>query len=119
MISAEIAAIRKKRVPDQFSIGITARCPNRCIHCGAAGIKPEKELTLDEISGAIDQSLELGSYLISFDGGETMIWADHSKIGFAAIAAILVFILGHTLNTVLSIMAPGPHEFSERYWVRK
>lgn len=76
VISAEIAAIRKKRVPDQFSIGITARCPNRCIHCGAAGIKPEKELTLDEISGAIDQSLDLGSYLIAFDGGETMLRDD-------------------------------------------
>ena len=70
--NAEIAAIMKKRVPDQLSIGITARCPNRCIHCGAADIKPERELTLDEISGAVDQSLDLGTYLISFDGCETM-----------------------------------------------
>lgn len=76
VISAEIAAIRKKRVPDQFSIGITARCPNRCIHCGAADIKPEKELTLDEICGAVDQSLDLGAYLVSFDGGETMLRND-------------------------------------------
>jgi len=76
VISAEIAAIRKKRVPDQLSIGITARCPNRCIHCGAADIKPERELTLDEISGAVNQSLDLGSYLISFDGGETMLRND-------------------------------------------
>lgn len=76
VISAEIAAIRKKRVPDQLSIGITARCPNRCIHCGAADIKPERELTLDEISGVVDQSLDLGSYLISFDGGETMLRND-------------------------------------------
>ncbi len=76
MISAEIAAIRKKRVPDQFSIGITARCPNRCLHCGAADIKPEKELTLDEICGAVDQGLDLGAYLVSFDGGETMLRND-------------------------------------------
>lgn len=76
VVSAEIAAIRKKRVPDQLSIGITARCPNRCIHCGAADIKPEKELTLDEICGAVDQSLDLGAYLISFDGGETMLRND-------------------------------------------
>lgn len=76
VISAEIAAIRKKRVPDQFSIGITARCPNRCIHCGAADIKPEKELTLEEICNAIDQSLDLGTYLVSFDGGETMLRND-------------------------------------------
>ena len=76
VINAEIASIMKKRVPDQFSIGITARCPNRCIHCGAAGIKPEKELTLDEICDAVNQSLDLGSYLISFDGGETMLRND-------------------------------------------
>ena len=76
VISDEIAAIRKKRVPDKLSIGITARCPNRCIHCGAADIKPERELTLDEISGAVNQSLDLGSYLISFDGGETMLRND-------------------------------------------
>lgn len=76
VISAEIAAIRKKRVPDQFSIGITARCPNRCVHCGAADIKPERELSLDEISGAVNQSLDLGTYLVSFDGGETMLRED-------------------------------------------
>jgi MoaA/NifB/PqqE/SkfB family radical SAM enzyme len=76
VINAEIASIRKKRVPDQFSIGITARCPNRCIHCGAADIKPERELTLDEISDAVDQSLDLGTYLVSFDGGETMLRDD-------------------------------------------
>ncbi len=76
VMSAEIAAIMKKRIPDQFSIGITARCPNNCIHCGAADIKPERELTLDEICDAVDQSLDLGSYLVSFDGGETMLRND-------------------------------------------
>jgi len=44
-----------------------------------------------------------------------MIWADHSKIGFAAIAAIIVFILGHGLNTVLSIIAPGLHSLRLQY----
>lgn len=44
-----------------------------------------------------------------------MIWADHSKIGFAAVAAIIVFILGHGLNTVLSIIAPGLHSLRLQY----
>ncbi len=44
-----------------------------------------------------------------------MIWTDHSKIGFAAIAAIIVFILGHGLNTVLSIIAPGLHALRLQY----
>ncbi len=44
-----------------------------------------------------------------------MIWADHSQIGFAAIAAILVFMLGHGLNSVLSIIAPGLHALRLQY----
>ena len=44
-----------------------------------------------------------------------MVWSDHSKIGFAAIAAILVFILGHALNTVLGIMTPGLHALRFQY----
>ncbi|WP_229387989.1 V-type ATP synthase subunit I [Methanosarcina sp. DH2] len=44
-----------------------------------------------------------------------MIWSDHSKIGFLAVAAILVFILGHALNTVLSIIAPGLHALRLQY----
>jgi len=45
----------------------------------------------------------------------SMIWADHSQIGIAAIAAIIVFILGHALNTVLSIIAPGLHSLRLEY----
>jgi V/A-type H+-transporting ATPase subunit I len=44
-----------------------------------------------------------------------MIWPDHSQIGFAAVAAIIVFILGHGLNTVLSIIAPGLHALRLQY----
>lgn len=43
-----------------------------------------------------------------------MIWTDH-KIGIAAIAAIIVLILGHALNTVLSIIAPGLHSLRLQY----
>ena len=44
-----------------------------------------------------------------------MIWPDHSQIGAAAIAAIIVFILGHGLNTILSIIAPGLHALRLQY----
>ncbi|KKG11143.1 V-type ATP synthase subunit I [Methanosarcina sp. 2.H.A.1B.4] len=44
-----------------------------------------------------------------------MIWVDHSKISFLAVAAILVFILGHGLNSVLSIIAPGLHALRLQY----
>jgi V/A-type H+-transporting ATPase subunit I len=44
-----------------------------------------------------------------------MIWTDHSQIGLTAIAAIIVLILGHGLNTVLSIIAPGLHALRLQY----
>ena len=76
LISAQIASVLKRRVPDQSSIGITMRCPNKCIHCGAADIIADPELSLDEVNRVIDESIELGSYLISFDGGEPMLRYD-------------------------------------------
>ncbi|WP_406659756.1 radical SAM protein [Methanolobus sp. ZRKC3] len=76
MISAEISAILRRRVPDQFSIAITGRCPNDCIHCGAAGIVIDPELSFDEINHAVDQALDLGTHYVSFDGGETMLRKD-------------------------------------------
>lgn len=44
-----------------------------------------------------------------------MIWADHSKIGFLTVAALIVFVLGHGLNTVLGIIAPGLHALRLQY----
>ena len=76
VISAEIGSILKKHIPDQLSIGITEKCPNKCIHCGAAGTVADPELTFDEINNAIEDAIDLGSYLISFDGGETMLRKD-------------------------------------------
>jgi len=76
LISSQIASVLKKRVPDQSSIGITMRCPNKCIHCGAADIIADPELSLDEVNRVVDESIELGSYLISFDGGEPMLRHD-------------------------------------------
>ncbi|MBN1134762.1 MAG: radical SAM protein [Methanosarcinaceae archaeon] len=76
VISAEIGSILKKHIPDQFSIGITEKCPNKCIHCGAAGIVADPELTFDEINNVIEEAIDLGSYLISFDGGEPMLRND-------------------------------------------
>jgi len=76
VISAQIGAVMKKRIPDQFSIGITDRCPYNCIHCGAAGIVADPEFTLEEINRVVDEAVDLGAYLISFDGGETMVRSD-------------------------------------------
>ena len=44
-----------------------------------------------------------------------MIWSPASGFSVLAIASILVFVLGHSLNTVLSILAPGLHALRLQY----
>ncbi|WP_342305851.1 radical SAM protein [Methanolobus sp. ZRKC5] len=80
MIGAQVASILKKRLPDQFSIGITTHCPYDCIHCGAADIVADPILTYDEINSAIQQAIDLGSYYIAFDGGETLLRKDFAQM---------------------------------------
>ncbi|MDY0386330.1 MAG: V-type ATP synthase subunit I [Methanolobus sp.] len=49
--------------------------------------------------------------LIAFD----MMWKPGTPIGVMTIFAILVFLLGHGLNSVLSIIAPGLHALRLQY----
>jgi MoaA/NifB/PqqE/SkfB family radical SAM enzyme len=65
----------RRAVPDQFSIAITRACPNDCIHCSAPSRQGET-LSSEIIKRAIGEALEMGSYLITFDGGETMLRKD-------------------------------------------
>jgi V/A-type H+-transporting ATPase subunit I len=44
-----------------------------------------------------------------------MIWQPGTPIGVMTIFAIIVFLAGHTLNTVLSIIAPGLHSLRLQY----
>jgi len=85
---------------------------------GIAGIVELPSLMGNALSYARIIAVGLSSIYIAStvnDISFSMIWADHSKIGFAAIAAIIVFILGHALNTVLSIIAPGLHALRLQY----
>ena len=72
MISAQIGALIGRKIPDQFSIAIMRACPNDCIHCSAPSRLGEN-LSLEVVETAIGQALELGSYLVTFDGGEPML----------------------------------------------
>jgi len=78
MINAEIgSSVLKKRTPDQISVGVTPRCPNKCAHCGASDMmRPNSEMTVDEIINIIDQGLDMGTYLVTIDGGEPMMRND-------------------------------------------
>jgi MoaA/NifB/PqqE/SkfB family radical SAM enzyme len=72
MISAQIGALTGRRIPDQFSIAIMRACPNDCIHCSAPSRHGEN-LSQEVVEKAIEDALDLGSYLITFDGGEPML----------------------------------------------
>ena len=72
MISAQIGALTGRRIPDQFSIAVMRACPNDCIHCSAPSRKGEI-LSQEVIETSIGEALDLGSYLITFDGGEPML----------------------------------------------
>jgi V/A-type H+-transporting ATPase subunit I len=85
---------------------------------GIAGIVELPSLMGNALSYARIIAVGLSSIYIAStvnDIAFKMIWADHSKIGIAAIGAIIVFILGHALNTALSIIAPGLHALRLQY----
>jgi V/A-type H+-transporting ATPase subunit I len=85
---------------------------------GIAGIVELPSLMGNTLSYARIIAVGLSSIYIASTVNDIafgMIWSDHSKIGIAAIAAIIVFILGHALNTVLSIIAPGLHSLRLQY----
>jgi MoaA/NifB/PqqE/SkfB family radical SAM enzyme len=75
MLSAQVGAMTRRGIPDQFSIAVMRSCPNDCIHCSA----PERhgEILESQLIGkAIGEALDMGSYLITFDGGEPMLRKD-------------------------------------------
>ncbi len=75
MLSAQVGAMIRRPVPDQFSIAVMRACPNDCIHCSAPSRQGEI-LESEVVKNAISQALDMGSYLITFDGGETMLRRD-------------------------------------------
>jgi len=90
MLSAQVGAMIRRPVPDQFSIAVMKACPNDCLHCSAPSRLGEV-LRSDVIKRAISQALEMGSYLITFDGGEPMLRRDLpdlvSSVDHRAVAA--------------------------------
>jgi len=75
MLSAQVGAMIHRPVPDQFSIAIMKACPNDCIHCSAPSRQGEV-LESETVKRAISEALDMGSYLITFDGGEPMLRRD-------------------------------------------
>lgn len=75
MISAQLRSIMRSRVPDQLSISVFRGCPNSCIHCSSPSRSGDL-LEGDVIKRVISESMDLGTYLVTFDGGEPMLRQD-------------------------------------------
>jgi len=75
MLSAQVGALTRRPIPDQFSIAVMKACPNDCIHCSAPSRQGEI-LESTVVKGAISEALDMGSYLVTFDGGEPMLRKD-------------------------------------------
>ena len=72
------------RLPLQGSIDLTYRCNNNCRHCWlrvSPGSKErQKELSLAEIKGLVDEARRMGCRRWSISGGEPMLRSDFAEI---------------------------------------
>ena len=110
MLSAQVGALSRRRVPDQLSIAVFRGCPNDCLHCSAPSRQGDV-LTREVIERAISEALDLGSYLITFDGGEPMLRRDLpslvSCVDDRAVATSFSSGYGLTLDLAKSLKQAG------------
>ncbi|HPE62922.1 MAG TPA: radical SAM protein [Methanothrix sp.] len=110
MISSQVAALTRRRIPDQVSIAIIRSCPNDCLHCSAPS-RTGEVLSSEDIKRVIGEALDLGSYMISFDGGEPMLRRDlpdlAAEVDDRAISASFTSGYGLTEERALSLNRAG------------
>ncbi len=103
MLSAQVGALTGRPVPDQFSIAVMRACPNDCIHCSAPSRQGEI-LDSEIVKRAVSEALDMGSYLVTFDGGEPMLRKDLPALVSAvdARAVATSFTSGYNLTPELA-----------------
>ena len=110
MISSQVAALTRRRIPDQVSIATIRSCPNDCLHCSAPS-RTGEVLSSEDIKRVIGEALDLGSYMISFDGGEPMLRRDlpdlAAEVDDRAISASFTSGYGLTEERALSLNRAG------------
>lgn len=112
LVSSQMSAMRGKYIPEQITISITEECPNRCIHCALPDTKNKAKLNPETVKSVIDQTIDLGTTLIIFDGGEPLLYdgleglisyVDQSK----AIPGLFTSGVGMTPERARSLKAAG------------
>lgn len=104
MISAQLRSLMRRRVPDQLSISVFRGCPNSCIHCSAPS-RSGDVLEGDVIKRVISEAMDLGTYLVTFDGGEPMLRQDLPELvaGVDERAIATCFTSGYALSEDLAL----------------
>jgi len=118
----------RRRIPEAITMAVTARCPCNCVHCSAAR-RSRKELSTKEWKEVIEDALDLGTYNVTFTGGDPLLREDLPELISSvdpdkAIAA--VFTAGYNLRervdelaeagvyaVHVSIDSPDPEEHDE------
>ncbi len=65
--------------PDAATLAVTEKCNCRCFHCSAFR-RGKTELSTEEWKNVIDQLLSMGTYNITFTGGEPLLREDLSEL---------------------------------------
>ncbi len=112
LVSSQMSAMRGKFIPEQITISITEECPNRCIHCALPDTKNKARLSPDAVKGVIDQTLNMGTTLIIFDGGEPLLYDGLEELisyvdSSRAIAGLFTSGVGMTLQRASSLKDAG------------
>ena len=63
-----------EHIPQAATIAITPKCNYKCEHCSFKTKNQGKEWNLDDLKNVIDQLLKLGTYNITFTGGEPLLY---------------------------------------------
>jgi len=71
LIKAEVSIALGKYVPETVSFEITRKCGCDCEHCAMSD--GGYELSVDEIKNAIDQTLDMGAFVITFTEGDPLL----------------------------------------------
>lgn len=74
LVSSQMSAMRGKFIPEQITISITEECPNRCLHCALPDTRNKAKLDPGTVKSVIDQTQDMGTTLIIFDGGEPLLY---------------------------------------------
>lgn len=98
-----VARARQALAPLHVLFELTYRCNVRCVHCYLAG--RERELTIVEISGILDQLAAAGTLILTLSGGEILLRRDFFEIAEAARArgfALRLFTNGTLVTPVIA-----------------